>query len=130
MYECDVINTKRGVLFLKRVDLTKEMEGPHLIMDSMLLSKEQLQEKLEALKVSWDSEINNSIEYYKEEVERLLIWYMNKNEYIVEHGVVNVLSLMSKIITVCRVHDKYMQYNSYQKMSDSMKRLKLRRVSK
>jgi hypothetical protein len=40
--------TIRGEVFLKLVDLTKELEGPHLIMDTMLLSKEQLQEQLNA----------------------------------------------------------------------------------
>jgi hypothetical protein len=50
--ECDFINTKRGDLFLKIIDLTKELEGPHLIMDSILLSKNKLQELLDALKVS------------------------------------------------------------------------------
>jgi len=41
--ECDVINTKRDDLFLKLVDLTKEL--------SILLSKEKLQEQLHALKI-------------------------------------------------------------------------------
>jgi hypothetical protein len=42
--ESYVINTKRGAAFLNLVDLTKELEGPHIIMDTMLLSKENLQE--------------------------------------------------------------------------------------
>jgi hypothetical protein len=71
--ECDVINTKRGDVFLKLVDLTKELDIPHLIMDTMLLSKEKLQEQLEALKVSWASEFNDSIEYSEEEVEIWLV---------------------------------------------------------
>jgi hypothetical protein len=73
MSECDVINAKRGDLFLKLVDLTKELEDPHLIMDSMLLSKDKLQDYLDTLKVSWDNEFNESIEYSEEEVERWLI---------------------------------------------------------
>jgi hypothetical protein len=44
LFECDVINNKRGDIFLNLVDLTKEMDGPHLITDSTLLSKEKLQE--------------------------------------------------------------------------------------
>jgi hypothetical protein len=40
--ECGVINIKRGDVFLKLVDLNKELEGPHLIMDSMLLSKREI----------------------------------------------------------------------------------------
>jgi hypothetical protein len=62
--ECDVINTKRGDFFLKIVDLTKELEGTHLIMDSILLPKDQFQEQL-------------GIEYSEEEVERWLVYYMN-----------------------------------------------------
>jgi hypothetical protein len=32
--------------------------------------------------ISWVSEFNDSIEYFEEEVERWLIWYVNKNEDI------------------------------------------------
>jgi hypothetical protein len=78
--ECDNINGKRGDLFLKLVDLTKELRGPHLIMDSILLSKDQLQEHLDALKVSWENEFNEITEYSEEEVEKWLIRYVNKNE--------------------------------------------------
>jgi hypothetical protein len=78
--ECDVINTKRGDLFLNLVDLTKELRGPHLIMDSILLSKDQLQEHLDALKISWENEFNEITEYSEEEVEKWLIRYVNKNE--------------------------------------------------
>jgi hypothetical protein len=38
--KCDNINGKRGDLFLQLVDLKKDLRGPHLIMDSILLSKE------------------------------------------------------------------------------------------
>jgi hypothetical protein len=81
-FECDVINTKGGDIFLKLVDLTKELEGIHLIMDTIILSREKLQEKLEALKVAWASEFSDSIGFSKEEVERWLVWYVNKNEDI------------------------------------------------
>jgi hypothetical protein len=49
--ECDNINGKRGDLSLKLVDLKKESRGPHFIMDSILLSKDQLEEHLDTLKV-------------------------------------------------------------------------------
>jgi hypothetical protein len=80
LVECDTINTKRSDVFLKLVDLTKELKGPHLIMDSILLSKDQLQEQLDALKISWESEFNDLTEYSEEEVEKWLIHYVNKNE--------------------------------------------------
>jgi hypothetical protein len=76
---CDIINSKRSDLFLKLVDLTKELEGPHFIMDSILLTKDQLQEQLEALKISWASEFN-ILTKFLEKVERLLAHYVNKNE--------------------------------------------------
>jgi hypothetical protein len=82
LVECDTINSKISDLFLKLVDLTKELEGPHLIMDSILLSKDQLQEQLEALKTSWASEFDNLTEFLEEEVEKWLIHYVNKNEDI------------------------------------------------
>jgi len=78
--ECNVINIKRGDVFLKLVDLTKELEGPH--MDMILLSRDKLREKLEALKVVWASEFTYRIEFFEEEIERWLVGYVNKNEDI------------------------------------------------
>jgi hypothetical protein len=49
-FECDTINIKRGDIFLKLIDLTNELDGSHLIIDTILLSREQLLEQLEALK--------------------------------------------------------------------------------
>jgi hypothetical protein len=80
--ECDTINIKRGDIFLKLVDLTKELDGPHLIMDTILLSREKLLEQLEALKVAWANEFSDSIEFSEDEIERWLVLYVNKNEDI------------------------------------------------
>jgi len=38
-------------------------------MDTILMFKEKLLEKLEALKVSWESEFSDSAEFSKDEVE-------------------------------------------------------------
>jgi hypothetical protein len=78
--ECDVINSKRSDLFLNLVDVTKELEGPHLIMDSIFLTKDQLQEQLEVLKTSWDNEFENLTKFSQEEVEKWLVHYVKKNE--------------------------------------------------
>lgn len=78
----DSINGKTDDLFLQLIDLTKEMRGPHLIMDSILLSKEQLQEHMDALKVEWENEFNEITEYSQEEVEKWLIHYVNKNDEV------------------------------------------------
>ena len=37
--EIDVLRNKKSDLFLKLVDLTKELYGPNLLMDTMILSK-------------------------------------------------------------------------------------------
>ena len=68
--EFDALKIKRGDLFLKLVDLTKELDGPNLLMDTILMSMEQLLEQLEALKVAWESEISDLVEFYGEEVEK------------------------------------------------------------
>jgi len=49
-------------------------------MDSILLTKDQLQEQLEALKSSWANEFDNLTEFSKEEAKRWLFQYVNKNE--------------------------------------------------
>jgi hypothetical protein len=36
--ECDNINSKRSDVFFKLIDVTKELEAPNLIMDTILLS--------------------------------------------------------------------------------------------
>jgi len=40
--ECDTINISMGDIFLKLVYLTKELDIPYLIMDTILLSREKL----------------------------------------------------------------------------------------
>jgi hypothetical protein len=39
MNELDVVKSKRGDLFLKLVDFTKEINIPNLLMDTIILSK-------------------------------------------------------------------------------------------
>jgi hypothetical protein len=61
--ELDVLKNKRGDLFFKLVDLTKELDGPNLLMDTMLSSKETLIEQLNVLKVAWENEFTKTIEF-------------------------------------------------------------------
>ena len=63
--ECDTINIKMGDILLKLVDLTKELDGPHLVMDAILLSREKQLEQLEALKVARANEFSDSIEFFE-----------------------------------------------------------------
>jgi hypothetical protein len=45
--------------FLKSLDIVKELEGPPLIRESMLLTREQLEYELNILNISWGSEFEN-----------------------------------------------------------------------
>ena len=71
--ELDVVKIKRGDLFLKLVDLTKEIDYPTLLIDTILMSKEKLLEQLEVLKVAWESEFSDSVKFSEDEVERWLV---------------------------------------------------------
>jgi hypothetical protein len=51
----------------------KEHDGPNLLMDTILMSKNQLLDQLEALKVAWVSEFTDSIELSEDEIERWLV---------------------------------------------------------
>jgi hypothetical protein len=66
--ECDAMNIKRGVIFLKLVDIKKELDGLYLLMDTILLLKEKLLKQLESLKVAWANEFSDSIEFSEEEI--------------------------------------------------------------
>jgi hypothetical protein len=50
--ETEALRNKKSDLFLKIVGLTKELDGPNLLMDTMILTKESLMGQLKALKVS------------------------------------------------------------------------------
>jgi hypothetical protein len=80
--ELDVVKIKRGDLLLQLVDLTKELDGSNLLIDTILMSKEKLLEQLEVLKVAWESEFSDSIEFSEDEVEGWLVRYNNKNDDI------------------------------------------------
>jgi hypothetical protein len=80
--ELDVIKNKRGDLFFKLVDLTKELNGPSLLMDTILSSKEQLLEQLNVLKVAWANKFTESIEFFEEEIRRWLVTYINRNDEV------------------------------------------------
>ena len=61
--ECDAFKIKRDDIFLKLVDLTKNLDGLNLLMDAILFSKDKLLKQLEALKVSWENEFSDSVEF-------------------------------------------------------------------
>jgi hypothetical protein len=54
LVEYDVISVKMGELYLNLIKLeiarlSEDMEDPHLIMNSIILSKEQVEEKMDSL---------------------------------------------------------------------------------
>jgi hypothetical protein len=61
--QCDAFIIKRGDIFLKLVDLTKELDVLHFLMNTILLLKYQLLEQLEAIKVAWANEFSDSVEF-------------------------------------------------------------------
>jgi hypothetical protein len=87
LVECDVISVKRGELYLKLIKLklvgsTEDVEDPQLIMNSILLTKEQIEEKLDSLKIPSTKTFNNLTKYLETEVDIWLVRYVNKNDDI------------------------------------------------
>jgi len=85
--KCDVNSVKRGELYLKLIELelvgsTNDVENLHLIMNSILLSNEQMEEKLDTLKIASSEKFNNLTEYSETDVESWLVYYANKNDDI------------------------------------------------
>jgi hypothetical protein len=83
LVDCDNISAKKGDLYLKLIELdlvgsTGDVENSHLILDSMFMSKEQFEEKVELLKTASTKRFNNLTEYSKLEVESWLVSYVKK----------------------------------------------------
>ena len=62
--ETKALRNRTSDLFIKLVSLTKELYGPNLLMDTMILTKEYLMGQLKALKVSWANEFTETIEFF------------------------------------------------------------------
>jgi hypothetical protein len=80
--ETEALRNRKSDLFLKLVSLTKELDGPNLLMDTMISTKESLTGQLKALKVAWANEFTETIEFYEDEVERWLVRYINRNDEV------------------------------------------------
>jgi hypothetical protein len=70
----DTISVKRGECYLKLVGLdlagtTREVDDPQIILNSIFMSKEKFEEKLESLKSTSTEKFNNLTEYSEFEVE-------------------------------------------------------------
>jgi hypothetical protein len=66
---CKKIEEKISDSFLKLIEIVKELEGPPLIRESTLLTKEQLESELNILKISWGSEFDNLTSFPEEEIK-------------------------------------------------------------
>ena len=87
MVDCDTLSVKKGELYFKFIELdlagtTGEVRDPKIILNSMLMTREQFEEHLEILKVVSVKKFNSLTEYTKQEVESRLVSYVNKNEDI------------------------------------------------
>jgi hypothetical protein len=59
--EIEALANKKSDLFLNIVGLTKELHGPDLLTNTMILAKESLMGQLKSLKVVWDNEFTETI---------------------------------------------------------------------
>jgi hypothetical protein len=73
---------KKGDLLFNIIYLTKELDGPSLLVVRILSSKEKLIEKNNVLKVSWENKFIETIEFSEAEVERWLVRYININDEV------------------------------------------------
>ena len=70
MVDCDTINVKRGELYLKLIELdlfgtTGEVEDPKFILNSILMSTDQFEEKMDILKIASTVRFDSLINYSK-----------------------------------------------------------------
>jgi hypothetical protein len=59
---------------------TREVDNPKIISNSIFMTKEQFEKKLESLKSASTERFNSLTEYSEFEVESWLVNYVNKNE--------------------------------------------------
>ena len=87
MVDCDTINVKRGELYLKLIELdlagtTGEVEDPKFILNSILMSTDQFEEKMDILKIASTVRFDSLTNYSKLEVESWLVICVNKRKVI------------------------------------------------
>jgi hypothetical protein len=65
---CDSLEKKKSALFLKDLDIIKELEGLLLIKESMLLNKDLVEVELSVLRVTWGTKFDDLGNFPKEEI--------------------------------------------------------------
>jgi hypothetical protein len=77
---CKKIDERRGDVILKAFDVVKEMQGPQLFINSTMITKEELNSHLVAMKTSLASDFDNLVEFPEEELKQWLVTFVNDNE--------------------------------------------------
>nr|KUM50079.1 hypothetical protein ABT39_MTgene3307 [Picea glauca]QHR88587.1 hypothetical protein Q903MT_gene2601 [Picea sitchensis] len=68
------------MIFLKVVNIIKELEGPSLIKDSMLLSRDQIEVEISNLRNSWGTQFDDLAGFPDDEIRNWLVDFVNENE--------------------------------------------------
>jgi len=85
--DVNTLSVKKGELYFKFIELDllgtiEEVSDPKLILNSLLMTREQFQEHLEILNGVSTEKFNCMTEYSEHEVKSWLVSYVNKNEEI------------------------------------------------
>ena len=56
-------------MFLKVDDIVKELKGPPLIMDSMLLTRDHMEADLGILRVTWGTKFDDLTNFLEDEID-------------------------------------------------------------
>jgi len=67
-------------VFMKKIEIVNTFEGPYLVRESKLLTKDQLQMKLNILKTLWASEFDNLTNFPENEIKQWLVNFVNDSE--------------------------------------------------
>jgi hypothetical protein len=78
--DCERINEKRGDAFLKALDIVRELQGPQILRNFGIITKEQLDKDLVVVKTSWADEFDSLVEFPEEELKCWLVTFVNENE--------------------------------------------------
>jgi hypothetical protein len=60
------INERGGDAILKAFDVVKEMQGPHIFINSAVITEEEINSDLVAMKTSLSSDFDNLMEFPEE----------------------------------------------------------------
>jgi hypothetical protein len=63
------INDKRSGAFFKELEIVKYIEGPPLITNFVVITKERLNIELSVIKSSWESYFDDLVEFMEEEIK-------------------------------------------------------------